>query len=130
MDWSWPVAQPVADDLFAVLEATTWAGWSNEQVVQTRWRLDPDVVQELVGPPGQTDPATIGFRRTRGLGGAATLTTAAAAAIGACDGELTLGQIIVAVAQLLEVDRADTLAEVLPVARHLIGQAWLRPAQG
>ena len=44
------------------------------------------------------------FRQQRGFRRAVALDTAAAGILGACDGELTLGQIVDSVAGLLEVD--------------------------
>ena len=52
----------------------------------------------------------------------------AAAAVGACDGELTLGQIADALAQILEVD-ADACAEALTAGvRELVWFGMLAPA--
>ena len=54
--------------------------------------------------------------------------TLLAAAVGACDGELTLGQIADALAQILEVD-ADACAEALTAGvRELVWFGMLAPA--
>ena len=55
-----------------------------------------------------------GFSRTVALG------TALAAVVGACDGTLSVGAICAAVAQLLEVDEAELMAELLPSLRELV----------
>ena len=53
------------------------------------------------------------------------LDTGLAALVGACDGELAVGAIVGALAQLLEVDEAALAAELLPAARALIDDAML-----
>ena len=45
--------------------------------------------------------------------------------MGACDGELSVGQILDAVAQLLEVDPAETRATYLPAAQELADHGFL-----
>jgi hypothetical protein len=47
--------------------------------------------------------------------------------VGACDGDLSVGAITAAVAQLLEVSTADLLADVLPRLRSLVAEGFLRP---
>ena len=63
-----------------------------------------------------------GFARTVPAG------TALAAVVGACDGELELGAICAAVAQLLEVDAAELEAEVIPLVRELVLVGMLLPS--
>ena len=48
------------------------------------------------------------------------LGTALAAVVGACDGDLPLGVICAAIAELLEVDEGELLDEVLPSVRELV----------
>ena len=55
-----------------------------------------DVVQETTGAPGEADPETIVLRQQRGLRRARQVDTVEAAVVGACDGELTTGQILAA----------------------------------
>ena len=65
-----------------------------------------------------------GFRREFRVG------TALAAVVGACDGELSLGSILVAVAALLDVDDGALRAEILPEVRKTGAEAvefWARP---
>ncbi len=46
--------------------------------------------------------------------------SAVAATVGACDGELTVGQIVGAVAALTDREAAEVAAEVLPAVRGLV----------
>ena len=55
----------------------------------------------------------------------ASIGTALAAVVGACDGELELGAICSAVAHLLEVSESELLAEVLPSVRELVTTGFL-----
>jgi hypothetical protein len=64
-----------------------------------------------------------GFARSYPLG------TALAAVVGACDGELSIGAICAAVAELLEVDESELLAEVLPSIREFVTVGILSRAE-
>jgi hypothetical protein len=48
--------------------------------------------------------------------------------VGACDGELAVGQISGAIAALFDVDAAALRAELLPAVRGLVRDGFLRPA--
>ncbi|MET0975519.1 MAG: PqqD family peptide modification chaperone, partial [Leifsonia sp.] len=63
-----------------------------------------------------------------GFGRAITLDTALAALIGACDGELSVGAICAALAQLLEVDETALSADLLPAVRELVLDGVLSPS--
>jgi len=51
-----------------------------------------------------------------------------AAAVGACDGELTLGQVTGALAGLLDVGEGEIRARLLPVVRSLVEDGMLLPS--
>ena len=76
----------------------------------------------------QFHPETIGLRRRRGRGRARPVATVEAAFAGACDGDLSVGQILDALAQLLERDRDDLAAAYLPAVRLLVREGYLHPA--
>ena len=65
------------------------------------------------------------LRQGGGFGRVVTVDTGLAAFVGACDGELTAGAIIAAIAQLLEVDEVALAAELLAAARALIDDGML-----
>ena len=91
----------------------------------SRLSLRVDVLQETVGAAGAADPEAIVLRQQRGFRRARTVDTAVAALAGACDGELSVGQILDAVAQLLALDPAETRATYLPVVRELVDEGFL-----
>lgn len=72
-----------------------------------RWRLAEGVVQETAGPVGADDPALIAVRQLRGLGRRRQVDTIETGLLASCDGELTAGQILDAIAHLLDLDAAE-----------------------
>jgi hypothetical protein len=86
------------------------------------------VVQETHGEPGAEHPETIVLRQRRGLCRARQVDTVEAALAGASDGELTVGQILEALAMLLERDRAGLDAAYLPAVASLVREGFLVPA--
>jgi ubiquinone biosynthesis protein UbiJ len=51
--------------------------------------------------------------------------TVEAGLVGACDGDLSVGQILDALAQLLELDPAQTRGTYLPIVRELVSEGFL-----
>ena len=64
-------------------------------------------------------------RQQRGLRRARQVDTVEAALVGACDGDLSVGQILGALATILERDAAELEASYLPVVRELVAQGFL-----
>ena len=87
----------------------------------------PDVTEERHYWPGDEDPTVIDLRQGGGFARSIPAGTALAAVVGACDGELSIGAICGAIAQLLEIDEAELLAEVLPSIRELVFVGMLLP---
>jgi methylase of polypeptide subunit release factors len=84
-----------------------------------------DVIQETAGQPGAEDPATIVLRRQRGMRRAEQVDTVLAGFVGACDGELSTGQILAALADLMDRPLVDVLSEYLPQVRRLVIEGFL-----
>ena len=124
LEWPYDVEQPIAPaigewaaarDLLAAIPDLAAA------TLVTR----PDVRQEATGAPGGEDPETIVVRRQRGLRRARRVDTVEAALLGACDGDLAVGRILDAVAQLLERDAAELRTTYLPVVAELVREGFL-----
>jgi hypothetical protein len=114
LDWPYAVEQPIAPAI------RDWASAVTHPVTeQDRPRLRVDVVQETTGEAGAEDPEAIVLRQQRGLRRARQVDTVEAAVAGACDGELSVGQILDAVATLTERDPGELRATYLPVVREL-----------
>ena len=122
LDHPYAVEQPVAQAV------ESWAAAQHASVEEsTRLGLRVDVVQETHGEPGAEDPETIVLRQRRGLCRAREVDTIEAALAGASDGELTVGQILDALALLLDRDRGELATAYLPIARSLVREGFLSP---
>ncbi|WP_205111667.1 DUF7059 domain-containing protein [Subtercola frigoramans] len=86
-----------------------------------------DVTEERHYWPGQENPTVMTLRQGSGFARSVSLDTALAALVGACDGDLALGQIIGALAHLLEADETELVADLLPRVRGLVNDAFLVP---
>ena len=120
LDWPHAVEQPVATAIAAWGEALDIEVALDSLLVRRE-----DVRQETFGAPGAEDPATVVLRQQRGLMRARQADTVEAALVGACDGDLTVGQVLGALAQLLDGDPADLHAAYLPVVRELVEEGFL-----
>lgn len=92
--------------------------WDAKLVLRDRVR------QESIGFPGMPNPEGISFKQYYGLARKIEVDTGLAAVLGACDGELTLRQILISVAEILELDLTQWAAEILPVLGKLVRQDW------
>jgi len=123
IEWPYEVEQPIAPAIGA------WGTAVRAEIgPDSRLIVEPDVQQETLGAPGAEDPRHVLLRQQRGLRRAREADTIEAALVGACDGELSLGQILDALANLLDADPGTTRATYLPVAQELVEQGFLRPA--
>jgi len=121
LDWPYDVEQPIAPalrDWFDHVDVTP------DSVLTRR----EDVQQEAIGLPGAEHPEAVVLRQKAGLRRARTVDTVEAALVGACDGDLSVGRILDAVAQLLDVDATETRVTYLPAAQELADQGFLTEA--
>ncbi|MDP3890766.1 class I SAM-dependent methyltransferase [Nocardioides sp.] len=125
--WPYDVEQPIAPTVRAWGEAVdllhTLAG--DADLLAAHLVTRPDVQQETSGAPGAADPETVVLRQQLGLRRARQADTVEAALVGACDGELSVGQILDALAQLLELDADAIRATYLPTVRELVAEGFL-----
>jgi hypothetical protein len=105
------------------------AGWSDDELAAARLTVAGDVTEERHHWPGDEHPTAMLLRQGGGFGRVVSLDTGLAALVGACDGELTIGAIVGALAQLLDVDEAELAAELLPAVRALIDDGMLLLAE-
>lgn len=124
-EWPWAVQQPVGeayarhqDDL-----GTSRLDW--DALAAIEFTVADHVVEESTGAPGASGPEHIVLRQSTGLRRAIDAGTALAAVLGACQGDLPLGLILPAVAQLLEVDADDLRRELEPRIRAAIRDGFL-----
>jgi len=88
-----------------------------------------DVTEERYGPPGASDPSMIFLTQGAGYGRSHQVSTILAAFFGACDGDLSVGQICSALAQILNVEASSVIAEVLAELRHFIREGFVNFAR-
>jgi methylase of polypeptide subunit release factors len=90
-----------------------------------RLRVAPDVTEHRSYWPGAADPSVIELRQGGGFARSRRVGTALAAVVGACDGDLPLGAITGAVADLLDEDPVPLRDAVLREVRELVVEGFL-----
>ena len=125
-EWPWEIAPPLGGEVAAHFARTEQLRRLDDRaLLAVRPRLRADVGQETHGSPGAEDPAEIVLRQQTGLRRARQVDTATAALVGACDGDLDVGQILDALSQLLDLPPARTRQTYLPVVRELVAEGYL-----
>jgi methylase of polypeptide subunit release factors len=125
-DWPYGVEQPIGPAIQAQREAVDLEQrFSDADLLEQRWVLADDIVEESTATPGGAGLNHIVLRQQRGFRRAVEADTALAGILGACDGEMPLGRIVATVAEILEVDAAALQAETLPKVRLLVRDAFL-----
>jgi methylase of polypeptide subunit release factors len=112
------VRQPLGPAIDASLRAR--AALAGRDVADLRLVVAPDVTEERYLTPGEADPQVILLRQGGGFGRTVQAGTALAALVGACDGDLSVGQIVAALGALLERPADEVAAEVLPAVEGLL----------
>ncbi|PWD50690.1 SAM-dependent methyltransferase [Serinibacter arcticus] len=123
------VAQPLGATIAGVLGAVDLVrDLTGEALLARRWVVAGDVTDERYFTPGEASPRVMILRAGGGFSRTVRTETGLAAFVGACDGELTGGQIVAALSALLEVDATALAAELEPQLRGLITDGMLLPA--
>jgi len=121
-----PLDTPVGEHVAACLAAHDWlAAHDDAALLQARLRVAADVTEERYHRPGEEDPTVVLLRQGGGFGRVVRASTALAGLVGACDGELALGRIVAALAQLLDEPVGELTGRLLPAARGLVGDGLL-----
>ena len=129
-EWPHPVEQPLGDTVRAHFERLDHLrAHDDAALLSERFRLVGEVVQEQVGLPGAEDPEHVVLRQHRGMRRATKVDTVGAGFAGVCDGTLSAGRILDAIAQLVGEDpvllRDRTPAQI----RLLVEQGFLEPVE-
>ena len=120
------VRQPLGGVFAAALDAHDWlAARDDDVLVAERLVVAGDVTEERYLTPGDPDPSIVLLRQGGGFGRTVRAGTALAGFVGACDGELAVGQILGALGALLDVDVDAVAADVLPSVRGLVRDGLL-----
>jgi len=122
-EWRWEVEQPLGPEVEAHFDrVAALRSLGDDALLASRLVLREDVVQETHGAAGAADPSRIVLRQQRGMRRARQVDTVEAALAGACDGDLTVGQVLAALAQLLGPDEAGGRLEGV---RELVAEGFL-----
>lgn len=128
-EWTHPVEQPLGDTVREHFERQDFLRRCDDAaLLDTRFRLADHVVQEQVGPPGAEDPEHVVLRQQRGMLRATRVDTVGAGFAGVCDGTLTAGRILDAIAQLVGDDAVQLRDQTPQAIRLLVEQGFLLPA--
>ncbi|WP_128375348.1 DUF7059 domain-containing protein [Streptomyces cavernae] len=128
-EWPHSVEQPLGDAVRAHFERVDYLRTHDDAaLLADRFRLAAEIVQEQVGLPGAEDPEHVVLRQHRGMRRATKVDTVGAGFAGVCDGSLSAGRILDAIAQLMGEDpvllRDRTPAQI----RVLVEQGFLVPS--
>ena len=108
------------------LAAQDWQAQTEDaRLSRTLLTVASDVTEERHYWPGQQDPTVMTLHQGSGFGRSVQLDTALAGLVGACDGDLAVGAIVGALAQLLSADEDALSAELLPRVRELLVDGFL-----
>jgi hypothetical protein len=116
-DWPYEVEQPIGAELAAQLRRLRPVDLTGQRLT-TR----SDVLQETIGPVGAEDPSQIVIRQQRGMRRARQVSTAEAALVGACDGDLSIDQIQSALEDLGVGRVADEVVDALVADGFLVNE--------
>lgn len=121
-----PLDAPLGVHLAAVLDAhDLLAGLDDDALAAARLVVAPDVTEERHHRPGEEHPDVVLLRQGGGLGRAVRASTALAGLVGACDGDLPVGVVVAALADLLDAPADALAAQVLPEVRGLVLDGFL-----
>ena len=122
-EWAGAIAPPVGDAVAQWGRAVDVVRDTTDEALLNTTLYARPAQQESIGRPGQEDPERIVLRLARGVQRTRQVDTVEAAIVGACDGDLTVGQILHALADIL--DQPDLPGSGLPAVRSLVMEGYL-----
>jgi len=127
---TYPIEQPIGPHLGAAVERADWL--AAHELADVHLLVAEDVTEERHQRPGAEHPGVILLRQGAGLRRTNLLSTELAGFVSACDGELTVGQIIGALEALLGghdgFDAGTFRANLLADVGNLVRDGFLLPA--
>ncbi|MBU7597253.1 class I SAM-dependent methyltransferase [Streptomyces sp. P38-E01] len=128
-EWTHPVEQPLGETVREHFARQDFLRRHDDAaLLDTRFVLAEGVVQEQVGPPGAEDPEHVVLRQSRGMMRATKVDTVGAGFAGVCDGTLSAGRILDAIAQLVGEDAVALRDRTPDAIRLLVEQGFLLPS--
>jgi hypothetical protein len=127
-EWPFDVEQPLGAEVAGRFRRTDVLATTEDlALIGSRLRARVDVRQETLGRPGGADPEVVVLRQQRGMRRARRVDTVEAGLVGACDGDLTVGQILAALADLLDEDPSALIRDRIGAVRELVADGFLLP---
>jgi methylase of polypeptide subunit release factors len=124
-----PAPGPLGPHLAAALAAHDWlTARDDAALLGERLVVAGDVTEERHLRPGDPGPRVVLLRQGGGFDRAVQAGTALAGLVGACDGDLSVGQLLGGLGAVLEVPVDDLRAELVPQVRELVADGFLVPA--
>lgn len=124
---TYPIQQPLGPFMTEAIDLfDSSAHLSDEELLSLHLMVAPDVTEERHTEPGAEHPGVILLREGAGLRRTILESTATAGFVSACDGELSVGQIVGALEALLGWDGDSEREELLGHIRELILKGFLR----
>ncbi|KAA9089242.1 DUF7059 domain-containing protein [Microbacterium radiodurans] len=110
----------------ALATSTVLSSMTDDELDAAILRVAADVTEARHHLPGVEAPQVIELRQGGGFGRILDVDPALAALVGACDGDLPVGVLVAAIADLLEADAAALRADLLPRVRELLFTGFLQ----
>ncbi|CAL9510554.1 DUF7059 domain-containing protein [Streptomyces sp. enrichment culture] len=128
-EWPHPVEQPLGETVRAHFDRVDYLrDHDDAALLEAHFTLAGEVVQEQVGLPGAEDPEHVVLRQNRGMRRATRVDTVGAGFAGVCDGTMSAGRILDAIAQLVGEDPVALRDRTPAQIRLLVEQGFLEPA--
>lgn len=125
-EWTGEIAPPVGPAVAAWgRRADLLRGLGDEALLGYAFRQAPDLVEETRGPVGAEHPESIVLRLQQGVRRARQVDTVEAGLVSASEGDLTAGQILDALASLLDHEAADLRRAYAGSVRELVADGFL-----
>ncbi|MEW2082045.1 class I SAM-dependent methyltransferase [Streptomyces sp. NPDC005283] len=129
-EWPHPVEQPLGESVQAHFARQDYLRTHDDAALLAgHFRLAAEVVQEQVGLPGAEDPEHVVLRQNRGMRRATKVDTVGAGFAGVCDGTLSAGRILDAIAQLIDEDPVVLRDRTPQAVRLLVEEGFLEPVR-
>ncbi|MFF0445816.1 methyltransferase [Streptomyces sp. NPDC004609] len=127
-EWPHPVEQPLGESVRAHFDRQDYLRTHDDAaLLADHFVLAAEVVQEQVGLPGAEHPEHVVLRQNRGMRRATKVDTVGAGFAGACDGTLSAGRILDAIAQLIDEDPVLLRDRTPQALRLLVEEGFLEP---
>ncbi len=128
-EWPHPVEQPLGETVRAHFDRVDYLrAHDDAALLEASFTLAGEVVQEQVGLPGAEDPEHVVLRQNRGMRRATRVDTVGAGFAGVCDGTMSAGRILDAIAQLVGEDPVALRDRTPAQIRLLVEQGFIEPA--